>query len=282
MIKLVVAALMSYQSKATICLRAPQVSQKEFQEWIKSNSQCENSQEILFRQMRTDPDHDLEILGNRLRTADGVRKKQIAIFKDFFEYKKKQAWSKRTVDVVVEVLKRWNIEAGNPAEITKMIDQLEHSEDQLDGIARPADWADAIIYRNAIRSSSISGLGSRHWVIYSSLYRPVILWGTAEQAIAKISAEKRPWLTGTCEKPSLNFNTAPQEDYLFLYPGGCVAHRPALVNPINKNQPTIVTMTQPKKFFYETPLFWGVTTLSALLISSALRNKTVTIRSAIK
>ncbi len=276
----VLVILMIEPSQATICLRAPQVSASEYREWLSNNPHCQNTTEILFRQMQTDPEVDLEVLGSKLKKANGSRPQQIAIFKDFFERKKKQAWSKRTVETVIEVLKRWDME-NSSAEIRSVIDQLD--VESSPGSSNPIqnkDWQDVTVFRDGENKIGIEGQGDHHWVIFSSIYRPVIFWGSSSKVQEALRKDKRPWLTGTCQKPLLNFNTSPEQDYLFLYPQNCVASRPALVLPINKSQPTLTTFANPQKSFYEKPLFWAITAVSTIVVSAALKNKTVTVRSA--
>lgn len=274
-------------SHALVCLRAPGVSDGEWSQFLQKQPECGNGENIL-KHFKGNPEEELESLLAQLREQNLSAAQQAKLFESFFNKKKKQMWSSRDVEIVTEVLRRWEQIENSIAkqdQIRALLSNLESARGLYAG-ENPTPlkdgFADGQVYRNSERLS-ISALTKdrepAHWVVFSSLYKPIFHWGRGEDVLNLIHKHNEFWLSGSCETPGLQFTPRAEESYLFLYPNQCVARRASLTTGALPFAASTLPPPTAKTTILQSPWFWVGSALTVLALSS-LRGKNLVIRPA--
>lgn len=276
-------------AKASVCLRAPGVTNKEFADFVARTPGCEHSSEDLLRSLQqASSENELDSLLVAMKEHHQTAAEQSHLFESYFDKKKEQFWSDRDLEILTEVLKRWDqVEesAGKRDQIRSLLDQLDSPLPLArgDSLNLPESWADAKIFRNAkpVSSEAFSTSSPAHWAILSSQNKILFLWGPGREVLQQLKKENPTWLGGNCENPVLNFETSAEISYFFLYPKGCVARHVSLVRPPEESV-LLPTPPPPAKSILKSPWFWAGSAIAVGLAKILLQNKTLVIRPAFK
>lgn len=275
-------------AKASICLRAPSVTSQEFANFVAHTPSCEHSDDELLRSLQGSSENELDSLLAEMKDHNQTAAEQSHLFESFFNKKKEQFWSERDLEILAEVLKRWDqVEesVGKHEKIRALLDQLDSptSIAPTDSIDLPESWSDAKIFRNAkpVSSGALAISRPAHWAILSSQNKIRFMWGPGREVLAQLRKENPTWLAGTCENPVLNFEASAENSYFFLYPKGCVARHVSLVRPPEQSA-SLPAPPPPTKSILKSPWFWAGSVVAVGVAKILLQNKTLVVHPAFK
>lgn len=196
-------------------------------------------------------------------------------------------WSRRQTWVVDPVLEK-SVRSLQTDRELKLSPQ-KGRESWVEALAQLPGWEDVVIQTLADEGENEDGplqdFRVRRWVLYSSVYLPVVVWGTAKEIASKLREGQKPWLQGHCLQPQWDFDIARGLAVRAIDGKGCVsrnlAKAAAKVQVQDQFQPQASAFpgVSPKideKATTSNWLWWGLFA-GMLAASYALKDKTVVI-----
>lgn len=278
-----------------VCLRAPQTSAEGFQAWRKKQPECAESVKEILAPFQGDADEELDEIFSLLKKT--ALENQAKILESFLEKKKERFWTPRDIEMIPLILERWEgaeKRKGKLEALQAWRDLIERppSRRGFEGLSsRDGGWSDFVLFANGqeLRDETLekagrgSAVGSEiekaQWVLLSSLYQPIIHWGSKAELLKRADQGRKTWLGGDCENPKLFFTPVKDLRYLFLFPDRCVARWPA-GPPIKAlaDPPVPKLPTDRPRIKRPTIGFWIVSALAAGVMINHLSSKKLVIQ----